>query len=127
VPQLRGKTLDQAQSAVTSAGLSIVVKGVNANVDKNVVVDQTPDVGASLPSGGTITIQVGTGSTVIPDVSNMPRDQAIRTLQSNSFQVNVRDRRDPRIPAGVAIATNPAAGSVVPRKSEIQLDVSAAR
>ena len=77
-PQLRGKTLDDAQVVLKSEGLGAIVRGVNANVDKNVVVDQMPDVGASLPPGGTVTILVGTGSTAIPDVSNMPRDQAIQ-------------------------------------------------
>jgi hypothetical protein len=124
VPQLRGKTLEQAQAALGSAGLTVSVKGVNANVDKNVVADQTPDVGAPLAPGSTVTLLVGSGATAVPDVSNMPRDQAVRTLQTNSFRVNVRDRRDPRIPAGVAIGTVPAAGSVQPRGSEIELDVS---
>ena len=42
---------------------------VPANVDKNVVVDQSPDVGAAVPPGATITINVGSGSTAIPEVT----------------------------------------------------------
>jgi serine/threonine-protein kinase len=105
----------------------VTVKGVAANVDKNVVVDQSPDVGTSLSPGATVTILVATGSTTVPDVANMPRDQAIRTLQNNSFQVNVRDRRDARIQPGIAIGTNPPAGAVLPRGSQIELDISAPR
>jgi eukaryotic-like serine/threonine-protein kinase len=126
-PQLRGKTLEQAQAALSSAGLTVTVKGVNANADKNVVVDQTPDAGTALPPGGTVTLSVGTGSTIVPDVSNTPRDQAARTLQSNSFRVFVREVRNPRVPAGVAFGTNPQAGNVLPRNSDIELDVSAGR
>ena len=80
VPQLRGKTLEQAQAAVAAAGLTVTVRGVNANVDKNVVDDQMPDVGASLAPGGTVTLIVGSGSTAIPDVANQPRDQATLRL-----------------------------------------------
>ncbi len=127
IPQLRGKTLDDARAAVQAAGLTATVRGVNANVDKNVVTDQTPDVNTTLPSGGTVTILVGTGSTAVPDVTNMPRDQAIRLLQSNSFRVTTRDRRDPRIPAGSAVDTVPQSGTPAPRGSEVVLDISVGR
>ena len=97
--------MTDALVALQSAGLTATVRGVNANIDKNVVTDQSPDVNTSVPPGGTVTIVVGTGSTAIPDVTNLPRDQAIKTLQNNSFHVTTRDRRDPRIPAGNAIGT----------------------
>jgi serine/threonine-protein kinase len=127
VPQLRGKTLDDARVALQSAGLTATVRGVNANVDKNVVTDQSPDVNTTVPPGATITISVGTGSTTIPDVANMQRDQAVKTLQGNSFHVTVRDRRDPRVPAGVAIDTLPKAGNALPRGSDVELNVSSGR
>jgi serine/threonine-protein kinase len=127
VPQLRNKTLEDARASLQTAGLTATVRGVNVNVDKNVVADQSPDVGTALPPGGTVTIMVGTGSTAIPDVANMPRDQAVKTLQNNSFRAQVRDRRDPRVPAGTAIGTAPAAGTVVPRNSEVDLGISSGR
>jgi serine/threonine-protein kinase len=127
VPQLRGKPLDQAQTALAQAGLTVTVRGVNANADKNVVFDQSPDAGASIAPGGTVALQVGTGSTKIPDVANQPRDQAVRTLLNSSFRAVLRDRRDPRIPAGSAIGTTPPAGTLQPRGAEIELDISAGR
>jgi len=127
VPQLRAKTLDDARITLQNAGLTATVRGVPANVDKNVVVDQSPDVGAAVPPGATITINVGSGSTAIPEVTNLSRDQAIKTLQSNSFKVTTRDRRDPRIPQGNAIGTIPPAGTVLPRNSDIELSISAGR
>jgi eukaryotic-like serine/threonine-protein kinase len=127
VPQLRGRTLDQAQAQLTEAGLAVTVRGVNANVDKNVVADQMPTAGATMAAGGTVTLLVGTGSTAVPDVANQPRETAAQNLQNNSFRVTVRERRDPRVPVGAAIGTNPAAGTVLPRGSEVELDVSAGR
>jgi hypothetical protein len=127
VAQLRGKTLDQAQAALKADGLSAQVRGVNVNVDKDVVADQQPDAGATLPPGGTVTIMVGTGSTAIPDVANQPRDQATKTLQNNSFHVTVRQRRDQRIPENVALETRPKAGTVVPRQSDVELWISSGR
>ena len=127
LPQLRGKTLDEAQAALKADGFTSTVVGVNENVDKNVVVRQMPDAGAPLPPGSTVTIVVGTGSTAVPAVTNLPREQAIATLQNNSFKVTTTNRRDPRVPAGMAIGTNPAAGTVLPRGSPVELAMSAGR
>ena len=127
MPQLRGKTVDDAQAALKAAGLGSTVVGVNENVDKNVVVRQTPEAGAQLPAGGTVTIVVGTGSTAIPAVTNLPRDQAVAMLQTNSFKITLANRRDPRIPAGFAIGTNPPAGTVLPRASNVELAISSGR
>ena len=57
----------------------------------------------------------------------LPGDQALKTLQGNSFRVTMRTRRDPNIPAGSAIETVPRAGSVAPRASVVELVVSAGR
>lgn len=127
MPQLRDKPLDQAQAALSQAGLTVTVRGVNANVEKNVVADQSPDVGTSLAPGGTVTLSVGTGSTAIPEIAGQPRDQASRTLQSNSFRPVLRDQRDSRLAAGTAIGTKPRAGTVLPRGSEVELDISQGR
>ncbi len=127
VPQLRGKTLAQAQTALRADGLTWTVRGANLNVDKDVVADQTPDVGAALPPGGTVTIVVGTGATAIPDVTGQSRDQALRALQGNSFRVTVRQRRDNQVPEGQAIDTRPAAGTVAPRNAEVELSISSGR
>jgi eukaryotic-like serine/threonine-protein kinase len=127
VPQLRGKTLDAALAALQADGLTAIVRGVPANVDKDVVADESPDVGSPLPPGGTVTVIVGTGLTAIPDVANMPRDQAVKTLQNSSFRVNERDRRDQRVAAGNAIDTSPAAGTVIARNTTVDLGVSQGR
>lgn len=127
MPQLRGKALDDALAALKTADLTAVVKGANANADTNVVVDESPDVGATLAPGTTVTLTVGTGRTPVPDVANTPRDQAAKTLSNNSFRVNLRDKRDTRVPAGVAIGTVPAAGTVLPRGADVELDISSGR
>src|SRR5262249_31304525 len=85
VPQSRGKTLDDARAALQADGLTVTVRTVNANIDRNLVADQSPDAGVQLAPGGAVTVQVGSGSTAVPDVSNRPRDQAAKLLSDNSF------------------------------------------
>lgn len=124
---MQGRTLEQAQAALAQAGLTVTVRGVNANVDKNVVADQSPDAGANLPPGGTVSLSVGTGSTAVPEVLNLPREQAMRTLQNSSFRPILRDQRDQRVPAGSAIGTKPQAGTILARGSQVELDISSGR
>jgi len=127
VPALKGKSLRDAQAALAAAGLTVTVRGVNVNVDQNVVFDQQPEAGAPLPPGSTVSIQVGTGNTAVPDVARRPRDQAVRVLQDNSFRVQIRERRHESIPAGQAIDTNPPSGTPHERGSPVELFVSTGR
>jgi serine/threonine-protein kinase len=124
VPQLRGRTLQQAQAAIATAGLTVTVRGDNVNADRDVVAQQAPEAGDPLPPNGTVSIVVGTGNTAIPNVTGRPRAEAARILQDNSFRVTVRERRDPRVPAGQAIETRPDAGTPHERRAEVDLFVS---
>jgi serine/threonine-protein kinase len=124
VPQLRGRTLQQAQAAIATAGLTVTVRGDNVNADRDVVAQQSPEAGNPLPPNGTVSIVVGTGNTAIPNVTGRPRAEAARILQDNSFRVTVRERRDPRVPAGQAIETRPDAGTPHERRAEVDLFVS---
>jgi eukaryotic-like serine/threonine-protein kinase len=103
------------------------VRGVNVNVDQNVVWDQSPEAGAQVPPAGIVNIQVGTGNTAIPEVAGQSREQAARLLQANSFRVQARERRDERIPVGLAAGTNPPAGTPFERGSQVELFISSGR
>jgi serine/threonine-protein kinase len=127
VPQLRGKTLDDARAVLQADGLTVTVRGVNVNVDRNVVADQSPEAGTPLAPGGTVTIMVGTGNIAVPDVAGRSREQALKMLQDSGFRVTVRERRDPRVAAGAAIETRPAADAVTARGSEVELVISSGR
>ena len=127
VPALKGKSLRDAQAALEAAGLRVTVRGVNVNVDQNVVWDQSPEAGAQVPPAGIVNIQVGTGNTAIPEVTGQSREQAARLLQENSFRVQPRERRDERIPVGLAAGTNPPAGTPFERGAQVELFISSGR
>jgi serine/threonine-protein kinase len=127
VPEIRGRTLEQAQAVLRNAGIGATVRGVNANADKDIVVDQQPAAGATISPGEAVTILVGTGATALPDVANLPRDQAVRALQSSGFRVLLRERRDPTVPANLAIETRPGGGTITPRGTEVELFISTGR
>ena len=105
----------------------MTVRGVNVNVARDVVADQSPDAGAALQPGSTVTLMVGTGNVVVPDVAGRSREQATKLLQDNGFRVSVRERRDNRVPAGQAIDTDPREGLVIARGSQVELAISQGR
>jgi len=124
VPDLRGKSLEEARAALQAAGLTVTVRGVNVNIPRDVVAQQSPAAGVSVPPGGTVNISVGTGNVTVPEVAGRTQLQATRLLQDDGFRVNARERRDPRVPVGNAIETRPPAGTDIPRNSEVDLFVS---
>jgi outer membrane biosynthesis protein TonB len=127
VPQLKGRSLRDAQAALQAADLTVTVRGDNVNADLNVVFDQSPEAGTRLSPGATVAIVVGTGNTVIPNVAGRSQDQARRILQDNSFRPIVRERRDERVPSGNAIGTQPAAGELLERGGMLELFISTGR
>jgi serine/threonine-protein kinase len=118
-------TLNDALSAIQTAGLTVTVRGVNVDGELNTVIDQNPAAGASVPPGTTISLSVATGNVPVPNVVGMPREQAQRVLQEQSFRLAPSTiRRDPRLPQGAVIETRPGAGSVVPRGTAVELVIS---
>jgi eukaryotic-like serine/threonine-protein kinase len=124
VPQLQGRPLRDAQAALEAAGLRVTVRGDNVNVDQNVVFDQAPASGVAVAPASIVSIVVGTGNTAIPDVAGRNREQATRLLQDNSFRVQVRELRDNRFPDGVAVQTNPPAGTPWERRAQVELFIN---
>jgi serine/threonine-protein kinase len=126
VPNLRGRNLQDAIAAANAAGLTVTVRGVNLNGEPNSVLDQSVAAGSAVPPGTTITLSVPTGNVAVPNVAGQSADQAARALAEQGFRLgNTRSRREPRIPAGVAVETQPAAGAVVPRGASVDLVISA--
>jgi serine/threonine-protein kinase len=126
VPNLRGRALPDAISAANAAGLTVTVRGVNQNGEPNVVLDQSLAPGSSAAPGATVNLSVPTGNVAIPNVAGQSADQAARALTDQGFRLGAtRSRRDPRLPAGAAAETQPAAGTIVPRGSAVDLVISA--
>jgi serine/threonine-protein kinase len=125
VPNLRGRTLPEAISAANAAGLTVTVRGVNVNGEPNRVIDQSLAAGSSVAPGTTINLSVPTGNVAVPNVAGQPADQAARTLADQGFRLGTtRSRREARVPAGIAVATQPAAGTIVPRGTAVELVIS---
>jgi serine/threonine-protein kinase len=126
VPNLRGRSLPEAISAANAAGLTVTVRGVNQFGEPNIVLDQSLAAGSAVAPGTTISLSVPTGNVAVPNVAGQSADQAARALGEQGFRVGAtRSRREPRVPAGVVVETQPAAGTIVPRGTPVELVLSA--
>ena len=121
IPDVVGKSKDDAVAALTKLGLKTQVNEVfDDNTPKDQVMDQSPRSGTG-HRGDTVTLTVSKGPQLfeVPDVRGDKRDDAISTLQTAGFQVNVVDN----IPGGPnrVIQQSPGPGSMQPHGAVITI------
>ncbi|MEV0856864.1 Stk1 family PASTA domain-containing Ser/Thr kinase [Nocardia fluminea] len=95
VPDVRGKTAEEAASALTTAGL--VVRETRVQFDKNVEGDKAiatePAVGTTLQSGDTVTLIVS-NAVKVPNVMGQTVGNARAKLQQLGLRVEVKSLTD---------------------------------
>ncbi|MBQ7577641.1 MAG: PASTA domain-containing protein [Synergistaceae bacterium] len=121
VPDVRGKTLADAQNLIKSQGFSLgdVIRIREPNTEAGKVIAQSPAFPANISSGRKIDLLVQEGSAsngniTIPDVNRMTEKEARTVLEAAGVKVQGVDRvYSPLLPEGLAIETKPAAGSAI--------------
>jgi serine/threonine-protein kinase len=124
VPSVVGKSQGDARTALEAEGFKVkVAEEFSDNVDKGVVIGQSPDGNASLEVGGEVTIRVSKGKdkVAVPRVIGMTEDQAITTLKDAGFEVLVEDQVSPD--DGIVITQDPIPGFDAARGSRVTIYV----
>ncbi len=123
VPDLRGRTYGQARSALLNAGLQVRRERVfSADVPPGQVVETDPPAGATPPQGTVVEVRTSKGADLVevPDVRGESREDAVRKLEEEGFQV---DFSFPGIGDHVVDQSVPG-GTEAPRGSTIRLSMS---
>lgn len=127
IPDLRGKTPEQATTELSNLGFGNV-----RNIDiastaqlKGKVVGTTPAGGSTQPVTALITIQIGTGPrrVTVPDLTGQRESQARTNLDQLKLEVAVV-AADSELPEGTVISTSPNSGEEVDEGSIVQITVS---
>ena len=122
VPNVKGKTLTEAQSLIKSQGFSLgdVIRIKEPNTEAGKVIAQSPASPASINAGRKIDLLVQEGTPAnknvltIPDVNRMTEKEARNILSAAGIKVQGVDRvYSPLLPEGLAIETRPSAGSTL--------------
>jgi serine/threonine-protein kinase len=125
VPDVRGKSQQDATAALTSLGFSVSdAEKTSDTVTAGTVVSQTPAAGAKLAKFRTVTIVVSKGPDLI-SVPQLPRfitaGRARTVLETLGFKVEIR--RTLGGPGGLVLGTDPAAGTKLKRGATVTLIV----
>jgi serine/threonine-protein kinase len=93
------------------------------------VVATNPRAGTKVTEGQQIIVQVSTGRIQLPDVTNKPLGEALKTLNDAGF-VRVEPREaipNDDFEPGIVFQTNPSPGTFVSKDAEIRIYVAKAK
>ena len=125
VPNVRGRTRDDAIASIVGAGLKAQVREVFNKADPGTVVAQAPAGGEMVDQGSTVQINVSKGLEPldVPNVIGQQYDAAAGQLQGRGFAVARRDV-DSSQPKDTVIDQQPRGGSELARGGTVTLFVS---
>ncbi|MHC4335786.1 MAG: PASTA domain-containing protein, partial [Planctomycetota bacterium] len=127
VPDVVGISETDANLTLNTAGLtSVVTYEFNNTVLAGIVISQNPVALTTVHRGSSVEISVSLGPPVyIPDVVGMNEVEANSTVAAAGLAIgNIVLEYSDTISAGEVISQNPAAGSVVPMESYVDIVVS---
>ncbi|HEY0118422.1 MAG TPA: Stk1 family PASTA domain-containing Ser/Thr kinase [Cellulomonas sp.] len=128
VPDVTGKTVDEAAQILTAAGFVIdptQTPDDNPAFPKGQVTMTTPAANASTSSGATITLSVSTGLVNLPDLKGMTQADALKALNDLRLIGSPQTQETPDSPAGTVIAQDRQPG-LVPQGTAVTITVAQA-
>jgi serine/threonine-protein kinase len=131
VPDVRGMTEDEAETALEDAGLQIDVAGtlLSQEVARGRVISQQPGAGERIDRDGTVgvAISAGTGTVRVPDVVGRTEADATLALRDAGFVTATLRRVPSDRGAGLVIDQSPPGGRDVSPDTDVELTSSAGR
>ena len=128
VPNLVGKTEDEAVETVKNSGIGIRYVGEEPSdeYDKGIICYQETEAGTKVPENSTINYKLSSGTAVItvPDVTGKTQGEAEAMLTEMGFTVNINKSYSTDYEAGQVVTQEPAANTQVKAAESINLEVS---
>ena len=127
VPDLSGKTQEDARKALKEAGLEggNTSQEDSATVAKDRVIYTNPQAGNSVARGTTVDLVLSTGNTSVPDVSGQDEATAKKSIEDAGLQFKKGDDvTSAEVERGKAVSSNPAAGTSVSAGDTITVSFS---
>ncbi|MBI4171651.1 MAG: PASTA domain-containing protein, partial [Actinobacteria bacterium] len=126
VPEVRGKSRDDAVQAIADAGLKARVVEVNSDKEEGTVTAQEPRAGESVEEGAVVRINVSKGpkQVEVPNVVGLPYDSAVTVLGAAGFDVSKNEVSSNDAAAGFVVGQDPDGRVPAPKGSTVTLQVS---
>ena len=124
VPDIVGKTQDEARNMVEAEGLtSVTFDFIRSDDAEDTVLSVTPDAGSSVLSTTAVTVVVAQPYTV-PDVVGKMQDEAQKLVEEAGFVAAVTRVNDEEAEEGIVLSTDPAAGERAQSGSAVTVSVA---
>jgi serine/threonine-protein kinase len=125
VPSLVDNSVVAAKAQLQQLGLQANVQFSSACTQQNIVCNQSPKSGATIPPGGTVNIFTQSTTTPVPDVIGLDQTTACNRLGQAGFQCGtITPQPSQGVTKGNVISTTPAAGAQEPGNATVNLVVS---
>ncbi|HVA73740.1 MAG TPA: PASTA domain-containing protein [Acidimicrobiales bacterium] len=127
IPDVAGKTQDQATAILKQAGFTVNVTQQNSNtVDQGIVIGTNPPAGQTAGKGAAVQLIVSSGKqqVQIPSLVNQSPGQAGQALGQLGLNVKQASEPSSSVQAGLVTRTDPPAGATVPVGSTVTVYVS---
>ena len=129
MPNLSGKTLQEAQSMLES--LNLMIKKVNyqesSEVKRNYIISQYPVAGIKVRENIAIVelaVSIGQTSVTVPNVVNLSLEEAKQKLDNAVLRFSISEEYSDTVPEGYVIRQNPTANYIANAGSIVELYVS---
>lgn len=127
VPDVVEMEYDDAVAELTALGFETRrAEAADDSIAEGLVVSTDPEAGTQAEDGEVVlvTVSTGPGSVQVDDVAGRSEADARAVLEGQGLVVNVEQRDDPSVDAGIAIGTEPAAGATVAPGQQVTLFVA---
>lgn len=128
VPDLSGKTVDEATTALDKLGLKLATdkEVTSSEYSKGEIVSQDPEADMVVKAGNTVTVNIskGTQKGTVPNVVGKTEADAVYLLGSYGYDEGLVTQEDSELPAGTVIKQDPAAGTNASEGTNVSLVLS---
>jgi eukaryotic-like serine/threonine-protein kinase len=90
------------------------------------VLSQTPKAGATIGSGTAVNVVVASGNSTVPDVRNLPLDEAEQALTTNGFNFQQVEQPSSTLTPGTVINQSPGHDTTAKTGTVVKLIVAVA-
>lgn len=125
VPELSGRPVADAQAALTVLGLEVTMDNTAQGAEPGTVVSTSPEAGVEVAAGTSVTVRATPAGIAVPTLVGTPYRRARETLEATGLVLGrVRRRYDERRPDLVITSQEPAAESLVPAGTEVEIIIN---
>jgi serine/threonine-protein kinase len=128
VPNLLGKTFDEARQAASAVGLSVQTAGfAQSSAAPNTVIKQDPPEGTRVTTGSTVSVTIASGPeiAIVPDLRLKSEQEALNLIVQAGLTIGTRTAAfDAVVPENSIVSQQPGPGQSVARGIPVNYVVS---